>query len=343
MTGDMRVLVYDGPHQLRIDTRPVPRPGPGQVLLRMAYVGICGSDLHGYTGESGRRVPGMVMGHEASGWIEQIGESVEGLRVGEPVTFNPSLPCDGACGHRIENQCSELRVIGVTPDIQGAFADAIVVDSSRVAPLGDLDLLSGAMVEPMAVAVQAVRRCEVAVGTDILVIGGGMIGQCIARAASLAGASRVVISEAMPERRRTAADAGFEAVQPEDVASLPPMDVAIDAVGITVTASASIKAVHRGGTVGFVGLGLPEVTIPLFDVVVPERKIVGCFCYTDSVFKEVVEALSNGALDVSSLLGSVEDFEDAHAAFEGLATQERKDVKIVVATDAQRPGGERGG
>lgn len=343
MTSEIRVLVYDGPHQLRIDTRTRPEPGPGQVLLRMAYVGICGSDLHGYTGESGRRVPGMVMGHEASGWVEQIGDSVEGLRVGEPVTFNPSLPCDGSCGHMVENQCSELRVIGVTPDIQGAFADAIVVDASRVIPLGDLDLLSGAMVEPMAVAFQAVRRCEVGPGTEILVVGGGMIGQCIARAASLAGASQVIVSEAMPERWRTAVDAGFEAVEPKDVASLPPMDVAIDAVGITITASAAIKAVRRGGIVGFVGLGLPEVTIPLFDVVVPERKIVGSFCYTDSVFEDTVEALSEGELDVSSLLGGVEDFEDAHAAFEGLATHARKDVKILVGTGAERPGDGSGG
>lgn len=342
MTGDIRVLVYEGPHQFRIDARARPEPGPGQVLLRMAYVGICGSDLHGYTGESGRRVPGMVMGHEASGWVEEIGEAVEGLRVGEPVTFNPSLPCDGSCGHTVENQCSQLRVIGVTPDIQGAFADAIVVDSTRVVPLGDLDLLSGAMAEPMAVALHAVDRCQVGSGTSALVIGGGMIGQCIARAARSAGAARIIVSEAMPERRHIAADAGFEVIEPGEVGSLPPMDVTIDAVGVTATASAAIKAARRGGTVGFVGLGVPEVTIPLFDVVVAERKIVGCFCYPDSVFASAVEGLAEGKLDVASLLGTVEDFEAAHDAFESLATQERKDVKIVVATRQQRPGHDLG-
>ena len=123
MTADMRVLVFDGPHRFHIETRPRPAPGPGEVRLRMAYVGICGSDLHGYTGESGRRLPGMIMGHEASGWVEELGPGVEGPAIGTPVTFNPSLPCDGACGHRFENHCAALRVIGVTPDIQGAFAD----------------------------------------------------------------------------------------------------------------------------------------------------------------------------------------------------------------------------
>ena len=169
-----------------------------------------------------------------------------------------------------------------------------------------------------------------------------MIGQCIGRAAEAAGAGRIIVSEAMPERRRVAVDAGFEAVEPADVAALPPMDVAVDAVGITATATAAIKAVRRGGTIGFVGLGLPEVSIPLFDVVVPEREIVGSFCYTDDVFKQTVRALSEGTLEVSSLLGGVESFEDAHSAFEALATQERKDVKILIATDASTPTDDRG-
>lgn len=331
------MLVYDGPHEMHVEKRPRPVPGPEQVLLRIAYVGICGSDLHGYTGESGRRVPGMVMGHEASGWIEEIGASVEGLDVGDEVTFNPSLPCDGRCGHIDENHCSELRVIGVTPDIQGAFADLIAIDAGRVVPLRGLDLLSGAMVEPLAVAMQSVRRCGVGPGVEVLVIGGGMIGQCIARAARFSGAARVIVSEAMEERRQLASASGFEVASPEEVAGLPLMDIAIDAVGITPTATAAIRAVKKGGTVGFVGLGLPDVTIPLFDVVVPERAIVGCFCYTDEVFQQTVEAMLRGDIDLAPLLGGVEDLEDAREAFESLATGERKDVKIVVKTGAGRP------
>ena len=87
----MRVWVYDGPHASHIETRPKPEPGPDDARIRIAHVGICGSDLHGYTGESGRRVPGMIMGHEASGWIEAVGPSVSGLSVGDAVTFNPAL------------------------------------------------------------------------------------------------------------------------------------------------------------------------------------------------------------------------------------------------------------
>jgi threonine dehydrogenase-like Zn-dependent dehydrogenase len=332
-----RVLVYDGPHRMHIEERVLVEPGPGRVRLRISHVGICGSDLHGYTGESGRRVPGMVMGHEASGWVEALGPEVEGLAVADAVTFNPALPCDGRCGHLVENQCAELRVVGVTPDIQGAFADAVDVDAVRVVPLGSLDLATGAMVEPMAVAVQAVRRCGVRPGEDIAVIGGGMIGQCIAHAARHAGAGSVLVSEAMEERRRLAEGSGFEAVTPDELETRRPFDRSLDAVGITATAGSAIRAVRKGGTVCFVGLGLPEVTIPLFDVVVAERLIVGSFCYTDEVFTETVRLLAGRELDISGLVGGTVSLEDTPAAFEALATGERKDVKIMMATRASRP------
>jgi len=338
----MRALVYDGPHQMHVERRPRPQPGPGEACLRMAYVGICGSDLHGYTGESGRRTPGMIMGHEASGWVEEVGEGVHDLAVGQPVTFNPALPCDGDCGHLAENRCTNLRVIGVTPDIQGAFAEYIVVDAPRVVPLGDLDLLSASMIEPLAVAIQAVHRCEIAKGNEVLVIGGGMIGQCIARAAQAAGAGRILLSESVAERRELAAQQGFNVVDPREVERLQPVDVAIDAVGISPTASSAIRAVRKGGTVGFVGLGLPEVSIPLFEVVVPERSIVGSFCYTDEVFNETVRTMASGEVDLSSLLGGTVSLEEAHDAFEGLATGQRKDVKIVVAIGSDSSGGADG-
>lgn len=337
MSEPMRVLVYDGPHQMHVEERPRPSPGPGQVRLRMAYVGICGSDLHGYTGESGRRIPGMVMGHEASGWIEAVGPSVRGWEVGDPVTFNPALPCDGQCGHTAENRCALLRVVGVTPDIQGAFADAMVIDADRVVALGTLGLVSGAMVEPMAVAVQTVYRGDVRPGDVVLVIGGGMIGQCIALAARLAGAGSVVVSESLGERRALADAAGFVTVEPGQVEELDPVDVAIDAVGISETASAAIRAVRKGGTVGFVGLGLPEVSIPLFDVVVPERTIAGSFCYTDQVFTDTIARMADRLIDLEPLVGGIEPLEAVPLAFEALATGESQAVKILMATDASPP------
>ena len=333
----MRALVFDGPHVFHIEERPLPEPGPAEVRIRMAYVGICGSDLHGYTGESGRRVPGMVMGHEASGWVEAIGPGVTTSKIGDPVTFNPAVSCDGLCGHTVDNHCTQLRVIGVTPSLQGAFADAIVVPADRVVPIENLTMEWAAAAEPMAVALQAVRRAGVSPGDSVLIIGGGMIGQCIAHAARLEGAGLITVSDGVEHRRSLATEAGFDAIPPEAVERLPLVDRAFDAVGLTQTASSAIRAVVKGGIVCFVGLGNPEVSIPLFDVVVPERTIVGTFAYTDAVFLEAVELLAARRLDVSRLLGSVEDFDGIAAAFEDLANGNRQDVKIMLATGAVPP------
>lgn len=337
MKDEMRVLVFDGPHRFHVERRERPLPGPGEVRIRIAFVGICGSDLHGYTGESGRRIPGMVMGHEASGWIEALGPGVDGYAIGEPVTFNPALPCDGSCGHDLENQCSLLRVIGVTPDIQGAFADAIVVPADRALRLGTLSMDQGAGVEPMGIALQASRRAGIREGDSVLVVGGGMIGQCIAQTARLTGGTRITLSDPLPSRRDLAGMNGFTAVAPDEVEALPPFDRAFDAVGISATTAASIGAVKKGGTICFVGLGLAEVTIPLFDVVVGEREIVGTFAYTDAVFRETLEHLEAGRLELAPLIGSVEAFDDIAGAFASLARGERHDVKIMMSTGASPP------
>lgn len=326
----MKVLVFDGPGEFHIESRDRPKPGPEEVRIRIAYTGICGSDLHGFTGESGRRVAGMVMGHEASGWVDAVGDSVVGLSEGTPVTFNPAICCDGSCGHQVENQCSELRVIGVTPDIQGAFADEIVVPADRVIPIDGLDMKVGAIIEPLAVGIHAVRRCGVVEGDEVLVVGGGMIGQCVARAARSAGASRVVVTDLMEERRSLAVESGLEAVEPDGVAHLGYFDRAFDAVGISATASTAIKATRKGATVCFVGLGKPEILIPLFDIVADERIVVGSFAYTDGAFREATSQLIEHHTRLDELIGWSVPMEEIPEAFSALAEGRRRDVKVMM-------------
>jgi len=334
--ADMRVLVFDGPHRMHVERRASPLPGTGEVRIRLARVGICGSDLHGFTGESGRRTPGMVMGHEAAGWIDSVGPGST-VSVGDPVTFNPGLPCDGTCGHTAENRCDRLRVVGVTPEIQGAFADRIVVPEDRVVPVDGMPMEWAAAVEPMAVGMQAAEHLAVGAGERVLVVGGGMIGQCVAQAARLMGAEEVVISDPMEERRALADSCGFRSAAPEAVQSEGPFDRAVDAVGLSPTADAAIRAVPRGGTVVFLGLGSPQVAIPLFEIVVQERQILGSFCYRDEVFREAAARVADGSLDVTPLLGPVVPLDEAPAAFEDLASGKRRDVKILVTTDGEPP------
>lgn len=333
----MRVLVFDGPDQLRVDERPIPEPGPHEVRVRIARIGICGSDLHGYTGASGRRTPGMVMGHEASGFVDAVGPEVEQFEPGEAVTFIPSLPCDGSCGHATENRCTDLRVIGVTPELQGAFADHLVVPAARIVPVGELPLEVAAAAEPFAVGLHAVDRAGVRAGDRVLVLGAGMIGLCVTAAAFRAGADEVVVSDPVTERRDRAEALGATAVAPDDVSELGTFDRSVDAVGIPATAGAALEVLPPGGVACYVGLGQPEIPVPLFEIVARERDIRGAFAYPDETFREAVRLLRDGTVNLTSLLRRVVAFEDTPDAFAGLADGTITDAKVTVTTGADRP------
>ena len=328
-----RVMVFDGPHKLHIEERPIPRPGPDEVVIRIAFTGICGSDLHGYTGETGRRIPGMVMGHEASGWISEVGANVNKSNIGDQVTFNPGISCGGSCGHKATNRCDQFRVIGVDPKFQGAFADYISVPFNRVVSLNGMSFEFGACIEPFAVAVQAVRQSGMTSGESVLIAGGGMIGQCIAQVARAEGAASVTISETSEFRRAFANTEGFNSVSPGDLEGYPKFDRAFDAVGLSTTASATISSVKKGGTVCFVGLGSPQISIPLFEVVTAERNIQGTFAYTDDSFEYARDLLSSNRLSIQSLLGPSTDFDGVSKTFKDLTTGVRNDVKVLMRTE----------
>ena len=334
----MRSLLFHGPEKppgqrFTIERQPVPEPGPGKVRIRIARVGLCGSDLHGYTGESGRRVGGMVMGHEASGWIDALGDGVSGPPAGSLVTFNPSLPCDGSCGHMIESRCELLEVVGVTPHIAGAFADYLVIGAGRVVPIPDLTPEQGAVIEPMAVGLHAAMQLGAKPEDRVLVVGGGMIGQVTAHAIRSLGAGEIVISEPHPRRREIAEAAGFATLHPEEVQAAAPFDRAMDAVAISATVSAALDAVPKGGVVCVVGLGMPQVTVPLFSIVVGERTVVGSYCYSDATFIETARRLAEGSLDPAALIGPTVSMEDFPQAFEDLATGAISEVKVLMTTD----------
>lgn len=335
---EMRSLLFHGPEQppaqrFSVERVPMPEPGPGQVRIRVARVGLCGSDLHGYTGESGRRVAGMVMGHEASGWIDALGEGVSGPAPGTHVTFNPALPCDGSCGHLIESRCELLEVVGVTPHIPGAFADYLTIGAGRVVPIPELTPEQGAVIEPMAVGLHAANQLGAKPEDRVLVVGGGMIGQVTAHAIRSLGAGEIVISEPHPKRRQIAEAAGFSTLHPEQVQAAAPFDRAMDAVAISATVSAALDAVPKGGVVCIVGLGMPHVTVPLFSIVVGERIVVGSYCYSDATFIETARRITEGSLDPAALIGPTVSMEEFPQAFEDLATGAVSEVKVLMTTD----------
>ena len=341
----MRALVLESYGQLRLVHRDDPEPGPGELLIRVAATGICGSDLHGYTGDNGRRFPGQVMGHEASGTLLAAGPGrSDGPAPGTPVTFNPVLAC-GQCpecqaGHG--HHCGRRRVIGVDADIQSSFADLLVVPAGNVVPLpAGLPVELGALIEPLAVAYHAARRGGVQPGDDVLILGGGPIGQSAVLAARSRGAGRILVSEPVPGRRALCAALGATAIDPAaDPAGVAgqvsdvfggPARVTLDAVGLTASVRSGLAATRMGGTVVLVGMGSPEIDLGAFEISTKERSLVGSFTYTAAEFAEMAAWTGGQAGVLRRLVTKVVPAEQGDAAFAELAGPNQIAGKVLVS------------
>jgi threonine dehydrogenase-like Zn-dependent dehydrogenase len=341
----MRALVLESYGQLRLVDRDDPEPGPGEALIRVAATGICGSDLHGYTGDNGRRFPGQIMGHEASGTLLAAGTDRRGgPAAGTPVTFNPVLACGQCpeCQAGSGHHCRQRRVIGVDADIQSSFADLLVVPAGNVVPLpAGLPVELGALIEPLAVAYHAARRGGVQAGDDVLILGGGPIGQSAVLAAQSLGAGRILVSEPVPGRRALCAALGATVIDPAaDAAGVAgqvsevfggPASVALDAVGLTASVRSGLAATRMGGTVVLVGMGSPEIGLGAFDISTKERSLVGSFTYTAAEFAEMAAWTGGRAGLLRRLVTKVVPAEQADAAFAELAGPNQVAGKVLVS------------
>src|SRR5919201_3945717 len=215
----MRQLVFHGPRRLAVeDAEPLP-VGPGEVRVAVRAVGVCGSDVHGYAGVNARRVPGMVMGHEAVGVVAEIGGGVDEARVGDVVAINPITSCGECefCVAGLENLCERRRIYGCVPELTGGYAETIVVRAANAIPFnGPAPREWGALVEPLSVGAHAAGVGEIGSGDDVFVVGGGPIGVAAALAARRRGARRVVVSEPLGHRRAVAEQLGLETVDPRN-------------------------------------------------------------------------------------------------------------------------------
>lgn len=344
----MRALVFIGTHQLEVQERPTPEAGPGESLIQIIATGICGSDLHGYTGENGRRHAGQVMGHETVGRIVGHGPVDEnGLDVepslppaGALVTINPVISCGHcpACASRAEQSCPDRRVIGVDPAISSAFAEFVVVPTRNVVPLSStLPPALGALVEPLSVGYHAARRGRVTAQTKVLVLGGGPIGQATALAAQRLG-GRVVVSEPMVARRGLLTTLGFDAVDP-DAPSFTELvsavldggpEVVLDAVATSQTLRQALTVSAIGATVVMVGMNAPEVQVPAYRIITEERTIVGSFCYSADEFADTAAWVSTHSDRLAALVGAYSSLEQAPATFADLAAGRQDASKVLV-------------
>jgi len=327
-------LVFEGPGRLRVIQREEQPLGPTEVRVRTESAGICGSDVHGFTGANQRRVPGMVMGHEAAGVVVDRGSAVTAPAVGDRVAINPAVTC-GTCGFCTTGQdhrCAERRLYGCVLDLAGAFADSFVVEARNAVPFdGPVPLEWGALVEPIAVGDHGVGLLQGALKHGVLVIGGGPIGLGAALGARRRGVGRIVVSEPDAHRRAIAQSLGFDALDPNTVADLEPFAAAVECVAIPATIEAALTLTRPGGEISMVGLGETTVQFPIERLIVGERVVRGSFNYSRADFATVADWIASGAVDLSQLIEARVDLEGIIGAFRGYADGSHRALKTLFA------------
>jgi L-iditol 2-dehydrogenase len=341
----MNALLLSQYKHLEIATLPVPVPEPFDVLVQVAACGICGSDVHGYDGTSGRRIPPLVMGHEAAGVVAAIGTGVSTFKPGDRVTFDSTVYC-GQCEFCLQgeiNLCNNRQVIGVScGDYRraGAFAEFVVVPQRIAYHLPDaLEFQEAAMLEAISVALHAVRISEMKGGETALVIGAGMIGLLTLQAAKAGGASRVLVADIDRTRLQTARSLGADETLLLSGSELVKeilkqtegrgVDLVLEAVGREETIAASIASVRKGGTVTLIGNISPEVKIPLQAVVSRQIRLQGS-CASSGEYPQAMELLASGKIQVKSLITAVAPLSDGPRWFARLHAGEPNLMKVVL-------------
>jgi L-iditol 2-dehydrogenase len=341
----MNALTLSEYKRLTIEQQPTPLCGPGEVLIQVAACGICGSDVHGYDGSSGRRIPPIVMGHEAAGIISSVGSEVVALSPGDRVTFDSTIYCDQCefCIRGQVNLCENRQVAGVScGDYRraGAFAEYIAVPAYIVYKLPpEMPFAHAAMLEAVSVALHAVKLSGIQPGDNALIIGAGMIGLLTLQAAALAGCSRVIVADVDPTRLQLASALGAShtllASGTELVAEIlcftagRGVDVALEAVGRSETVAAAIDSTRKGGTVTLIGNIDPQVSIPLQTVVTRQIRLQGS-CASAGEYPEAIQLVSSGKIQVAPLISAIAPLEDGQQWFDRLHAREPNLMKVIL-------------
>jgi len=336
----MRQAVMVAPEEIAYREVPVPEIGPAHVLVRVARIGICGSDIHVWHGRHPYTSYPVVQGHEVSGTVAEVGAEVTGLREGELVTIRPQVVCGrcGPCRRGESHICESLRVMGF--QTEGAAADYVAVDRALVVSLPEpVTLDTGALVEPLAVAARATRRAGELAGSRALVIGAGPIGNLVAQVARARGA-RVVIADRSAFRlevaRRCGVQEGLLAGAPhfrEQLLELlgPELpDDVFECVGANETMSLAIASVRKGGDVVVVGVFPEHASLDIGRVQDAELNLRGTLMYTREDFEEAVTLLAAGAVHPGPLITHRFPFDGYAEAYRFIEGHREQALKVLI-------------
>ena len=343
MNSDARTATVSAPQQLQISERPVPAPASDQVVVRIRYCGVCGTDVHGF--EAPAMLPPAVFGHEWTGTVVDAGSGVESVRVGDRVSVAVGPPC-GRCsmclsGHADHCDTAFAEANGVTPGApeHGGFATHLAVSERRVVRL--LDGLSdeqGALVEPTAVTFRAVKRTTIPLGAVVVVQGAGPIGLLTAQQAR-GGAGRTFVVETVEARRRAAMGLGFTDVfEPGDefaealrsATAGRGADVLFECTGVAKLLQPSAELVRRGGMLSLVGYTAELSSVSYGDWVSRELRLVASLAYTHDDFLGAMVTLASGAVDVSPMITGTFGLSDLPQLLTELGSGSTRHAKVLV-------------
>jgi 2-desacetyl-2-hydroxyethyl bacteriochlorophyllide A dehydrogenase len=341
----MKALVYEGPRQLNIRDMPEPVPAADEVLIKVAYSGICGSELGGYLGHNSLRKPPLVMGHEFSGEIMALGSEAtwynNGLAIGQRVTVNPLIHSEHcrirACTEGRRNLCQNREILGVHRP--GSYANLVKAPARNVYAIPDrLSLEHAALAEPLGCAVRAAQLAGCGPLDRVLITGLGPIGLLILQVIRLFGVTEIIATDTDPDRLAIGAQFGVRTLNPlnEDVVTLIQsesegvgVDVAFDAVGAAITRKQCIDATTRGGQVIFIGLHEDNSPIPANDVIRKEINIQGSFAYSPLDFEDALNLLAAGRIKIDPWLLKA-PLAEGRACFERLLDKPGPIAKILL-------------
>ncbi len=333
----MKALLLTEYKRLEVADLPKPPIGPDDVLVRVKACGICGSDVHGFDGSTGRRIPPLVMGHEAAGVVAEAGANVRDLQAGERVTFDSTVSCGRCfyCRRGQVNLCEEREVLGVScGDYRrhGAFAEYVAVPRRIVYRLPDaLSFDEAAMIEAVSVAVHAANLTPVTLGDTAVVVGTGMIGLLALQAFRLKGCGRIVAVDIDDAKLEAARRLGADETINSRTSKVPAgfADIAVEAVGATAPVQTAIASVRKGGTVTLIGNVTPTVDLPLQAVVTRQIRLIGS-CASAGEYPACIELMARGAIRVGPLISIRAPLEAGAEWFDRLYNREPNLMKVIL-------------
>ena len=318
----MRAAVYHGQKNIKIENVPVPEISADEVLIKVAYCGVCGTDVHIFNAEGGAFAvtPPLIPGHEFSGVVEKIGGAVKNVQIGDHVSGDPNIMCGKCyfCRNGMEHFCTENIGVGTTVD--GGFAEYVVMKASHVFKVPkNLNLLYAAMSEPVSCCVHGIDLCRIKHGDTVLVMGGGAIGMIMLQLAKMAGAGLVILSEPVEEKRNLALKLGADLVVNPVAENLDEfllnatknVNCVIECVGSVRTQADALRVAGKKAMVMFFGLVAPDAELKINpDIIFKKELTVTSSFINPYTFPRAVELISRGRINFDGIISKVVPLEE---------------------------------